>query len=89
MNATARSTNFSGTFRKMQRCERESASMRWQVKPKKRNIYEAHRWYAWHPVYVKESRTWVWCEEVIRRREGCEAPFWFYRLPSISSAEHP
>lgn len=42
---------------------------------------EARRWFAWYPVYVKESSVWAWLEFVIRRPERIEGyRFWYYRL---------
>jgi len=60
--------------------------MRIKVKPNRKD--EAHRWFAWHPVFVEESRTLVWLEFVIRRRTGGDeyGDFWYYRLPTQSSA---
>lgn len=44
----------------------------------------AERWFAWHPVYVKESATWVWFEIVIRRPSMTDygTMGWYYRLPA-------
>lgn len=54
--------------------------MRWKFKPKDKT--QAHRWFAWHPIYVEESRTWVWFETVTRKCTGGDGygNFWFYRL---------
>lgn len=46
---------------------------------------EAHRWFAWRPVWVDESHTIVWLEHVIRRRtseyDGERTEYsWYYRL---------
>jgi hypothetical protein len=60
-----------------------------RIKVKRDHRDEAHRWFAWHPVFVEESRTWVWLEHVIRRRTGGDAygDFWYYRLTAGKGAE--
>lgn len=48
--------------------------------------FEWHRWFAWHPVFIKDEESgqamWVWLETVERiladGMEGLEA---YYRLP--------
>ena len=39
--------------------------MKWKYHPKN-NIYEWHKWYAWHPIVVDNK--WVWLEYVMRRK---------------------
>lgn len=51
--------------------------MRLHIPPRN---YEAHSWFAWHPVWVHESRVWVWLEPVIRRLDS--VGIYYYRLPS-------
>lgn len=39
--------------------------MRWPVY-EGIDIFEWHPWFAWHPVRLKGTRTWVWLETVER-----------------------
>lgn len=38
-----------------------------------------HRWYAWHPVRLRDGR-WAWLEVVLRREmnNGLDMTFWVY-----------
>ena len=58
-----------------------------KIKARSRND-EARPWFAWYPVLVTESNTWVWLERVIRRPEYAEGwRFWYYRLPDPTSGQ--
>lgn len=61
--------------------------MRIKVRQNRRD--EAHSWFAWHPVFIEESRTWVWLERIIRRRTSGDqyGDFWSYRLPSLNNEQ--
>ena len=53
--------------------------MRWTTKePKDKS--EWHRWFAWHPVQLTGTRTWVWREYVERKQESdWWETFWAYQ----------
>ncbi len=35
-------------------------------------------WFAWHPVLLRESNTWVWLERLYRRRIYDTESFYFW-----------
>ena len=37
-----------------------------------------HKWFAWHPVMLRESNTWVWLEYLYRRRIYDTESFYFW-----------
>jgi hypothetical protein len=59
--------------------------MRWKLRQRS-EADPAQVWFAWYPVYVKESQTWVWLEPVIRRLSMTDYATlaWYYRLPSLN-----
>ncbi len=37
-----------------------------------------HQWFAWRPVLLRESNTWVWLERLYRRRIYDTESFYFW-----------
>ena len=45
-----------------------------------------HRWYAWHPVKLKDTSEWCWLEEIERKDIGdsyYSDRDWIYRLTHV------